>query len=168
MIAFGENTKDLLARLTFVFALFSLSCQQAQASWADVPMEQLLEKADLVVAGEITRLDKEITVKIGDHERRLAVGVITVKETLKGPSQKEVRLVWPQATPAGGGLVIMSSTDLTYQKGQAGVWILTKDKKENYYWADYPKDFQKDSERDKIVEMIRAASKAEQGNAKEK
>lgn len=120
------------------------------ASWADVPLDQVIEESDTVVVGEITRLGKPVKV----NKRPFAVGVISVQATLKGTAVKEVSLAWPDRG-AGG---IAMSTDLSYRKGQKGVWLLSKDKAQDFYWATYPKDYQRLEKRKEIEALIAGLS----------
>jgi len=121
------------------------------ASWADVPLDQVIEDSDIVVVGEITRLGKPAQI----NKRQFAIGVITVQATLKGTAVKEVPLAWPDRGADG----IAMSTDLSYRKGQSGVWLLSKDKAQDYYWATYPKDYQPLAKRKEIESLIQGLSK---------
>ncbi|MBI2192456.1 MAG: hypothetical protein HYU36_10785 [Planctomycetes bacterium] len=169
-------------------APWTFGVRQASGCWADIPMETLLQKADLVVMGEIVRVEGGIDRQCGDSNRYYAVGLIQVTETLKGKKTEEVKLIWPATRPAAkpaaaapasaaegqeakrvaapvARLTITSemvSTDIVYQKGQKGLWILKRDKDSDAYWADYPKDLQKESERDNIVKTLKGNSGKEQ------
>ena len=119
-----------------LFALAGwLSIPHAQASWAYVPLELRLAGAKYVVVGKIDR----IVDGIERHGRTYDVGAIKVSQVLKGPEAlKEVRLMWPSKANK-----VRMSTDILFNKGQQGVWVLYPDKKEKgVYWASYPSDYQ--------------------------
>jgi hypothetical protein len=125
------------------------ACAAASAIWVDIPLEQVIRKADIVVVGKIGKVAAgEGPVKNG---RRHDLGTIEVREVVKGDAaMKTVKLAWPSA----GGL--MTDVDLIYRAGQDGVWILKKDAKADAYWATYPKDFQPVGELKKIKEIVKA------------
>ena len=73
------------------------------------------------------------------NDRTFDVGAIKVSQVLKGPEAlKEVRLMWPSKANKA-----RMSTDILFNQGQQGDWILYPDKKEKgVYWASYPSDYQ--------------------------
>ena len=91
--------------------------------------------AEYVVVGKIDR----IVDGIERNNRTYDVGAIKVRQVLKGPETlKEIRLMWPSKANKA-----RMSTDILFNKGQQGVWILYPDKKEKgVYWASYPSDYQ--------------------------
>ena len=112
-----------------------LAIPQANACWAYVSLETRIDGAKYVVVGKIDR----IVDVIERSNRTYAVGAIKVSQVLKGPKTlKEVRLMWPSKSNKA-----RISTDILFNQGQQGVWVLYPDKKEKgVYWARYPSDYQ--------------------------
>ncbi len=107
----------------------------AHASWARLSDSQLIETSSLIVVGTLA----EFTSATDPSDGRIrTIGVIEIETVLKGdPGTKIVRLDAPQP----GRLV--SSTDITYQIGQNGLWflrLLTPESAE-IYAADHPQRF---------------------------
>jgi len=112
-----------------------LTVPQTKACWKFIPLETRMAGAEYVVVGKIDR----IVDGIERNNRTYDVGAIKVSQVLKGPETlKEVRLMWPSKANKA-----RMSTDILFNKGQQGVWILYPDKKEKgVYWARYPSDYQ--------------------------
>ena len=78
--------------------------------------------AEYVVVGKIDR----IVDGIERNNRTYDVGEIKVSQVLKGlKTLKDVRLMWPSKANKA-----RMSTDILFNKGQHGVWILYPDKNE--------------------------------------
>lgn len=128
----GGDMKHLHLSCILVFVLVSL----AMASWVDLPLENRLAEADLVVVGTITSVDNST-------HKEIDVGTIKVQTVLKGDGNiSEVMLAWPSKRRG-----FMTTADIIYKKGDSGIWILQKGEKANrnfpqYYFARYPKDHQ--------------------------
>jgi len=112
-----------------------LAVPQVKACWKFVPIESRMAGATYVVVGKITG----IVDGVKRHGRMYEVGAIKVSKVLKGPKTlEEVMLVWPSKDNQ-----IRISTDISFGKGQEGVWILYPDSKEKgVYRASYPSDYQ--------------------------
>ena len=121
--------------IPFLVLVGWLAVPQANACWAYVSLETRIDGAKYVVTGKIDR----IVDGIERNNRTYDVGAIKVSQVLKGPEAlKEVRLMWPSKANKA-----RMSTDILFNKGQQGVWILYPDKKEKgVYWASYPSDYQ--------------------------
>lgn len=102
--------------------------------WAKLSTTELIEKSDLIVTAELVD-QKQITT----NQARLVVGLLEVKEVLKGDKSQTVVLL---ALPSPEGP--LSSTDIFYKKGQAGLWFLRKGTTHEegvIYLADHPQRF---------------------------
>ena len=102
-----------------VLFVVTKSSQTVQASWAYVPQEIRMAEADLIVAGKIEKLGKDIRKNGAVYE----VGIIKASKILKGNSKLtgDIRLAWPKRT--SGGLRL--STDLATPKiGEESIWVL--------------------------------------------
>jgi len=116
----GKRSIPALASFTLVTLLVSA----AAACWIEVTLESLVAAADVIVVGKIVKVERAP----GRADYEYDVGTIAVREVIKGRdvlerlsgSAKLVPLSFPAATNR-----LRVSTDLRYEKGQAGVWLLT-------------------------------------------
>lgn len=137
------HRKPIIAAPAALLLVLACFAQPAAACWEDVPIEKILEGADLVVVGKIT----DIPSVIVRNKRDYSLATLTVRETLKGKVDgNSVKLTFPDKATI--------STDIIYRKGQDGVWILNKDKTTGHYMATYPKDYQKLDELPKIRPIL--------------
>ena len=129
-----------------------LAVPQTKACWKFVPLETRMAGATYVVVGKINR----IVDGIERHGRMYDVGAIEVSNVLKGSKAlKEVRLMWPSKTNKA-----RMSTDISFSKGQEGVWILYPDSKEkDVYRASYPSDYQSLKALSKIEQKLKVRRK---------
>ena len=91
-------------------------------SWAAVPLEILVDNADLIVAGHVVK------VKDGgfrDGQRPHDVAVVQVATVLKSRFGAKHPKVVHIGQPARGGL--QTSIDIRFKSDQQGIWLLTKD-----------------------------------------
>lgn len=134
---------------TAALAIGWIAAPQSRASFAAVPLEILVDEAEVIVLGKVTKVEEtKITRKFGNAERKYDAAVIEVAAVLKGPEKlKEVRV----AQPAKGGLEV--STDIRFKEGQEGVWILNRQAEPNFYWATHPSQFQPAGEKDALVKL---------------
>src|SRR3954452_10593132 len=87
----------------------------ASADVAYIPRETLIDRADIIVAGKVTKIDDT------DAGKGSEFAIIEVKEVLKGdPKLKTVKL----RQPALGGARL--SHRVTVSAGESGVFMLTK------------------------------------------
>ena len=127
--------------LCILGAMFVFSfAGQLFGSWADVPLEEILQNNPVVVVGEIESIDRAAPSDKYD------IAYITVsrvlKNTLKDKKIKSGDKI-PLSMPAiisQGTVRFALSTDIRYRIGQEGIWIL--ELKDNTFWATYPKDYQ--------------------------
>ena len=106
------------------FAASLLSASTVWACWIEVPLESLVTSADVIVVGKIV----EIRRAPGHAEYEYDLGTIKVREVIKGRdvlekltgTAKRAPLWFPAETNR-----LRVSTDLRYDKGQTGVWLLT-------------------------------------------
>ena len=126
-----------------------LTVPQTKACWKFVPLETRMTGAEYVVVGKIDR----IVDGIKRQTRTYNVGAIKVSQVLKGPKTlKEVRLMWPSKANKA-----RISTDILFNKGQHGVWILYPDKEHHdIHWASYPSDYHSLKNLPKVKEKMKA------------
>lgn len=101
-----------------------LAAQPARACWIEVPLESLVAAADAIVVGRIAH----VTRAGGEADYEYDVGTIAVRQVLKGGdllrrlvgNTARVPLHFPARTNR-----LRVSTDLRYEKGQSGIWLLT-------------------------------------------
>ncbi|MHC4661778.1 MAG: hypothetical protein ACYS8W_08820 [Planctomycetota bacterium] len=132
--------------------IFTLTISStALASWIDIPLEKRLGEADIVVLGKITGVDNSTHTEID-------VGTITVTSVLKeGGNISNVKLAWPSKRRG-----FATTADIMYKNGDSGIWILRHGKNirmkfPEYYYANYPKDFQPAGRLDAVKALLKAA-----------
>jgi hypothetical protein len=110
----------------------------APASWIYVPLEELIVQAEFVVSGKITEVEEN---------EGLTFGTITADKVLKGPKDlKTVKIAWAsKPTPS----------NISYKKGQEGVWLLNKVKDRDWYMCNHPGNFQPPIYLTKVEKLIR-------------
>ncbi len=128
------------AMLVFSFA------EELFGSWADVPLEEIVQNSPVVVVGKIEKIDPAEPWKEG--MRNYDTAYITVSKVLKNTLkdtkitiEDKIPLSMPAIIRQGiSGLALALGTDIRYRIGQEGIWIL--ELKDNTFWATYPKDYQ--------------------------
>jgi hypothetical protein len=99
--------------LVVVAGLMFIGAQPAWASWAAVPLEMLVDEADLVVQGKVVKT-ADAGFKIGT--RSYDAAIVEVAAVLKNVTGQQAIKQVPIAQPAaGGGLAI--STDIRFNVG---------------------------------------------------
>lgn len=141
--------KKLLVALT----LFSALAPTAEALWIAIPLEILVDEADLIVAGEVT----DIKPGFPPYDNAV-IKVSRVMKALPGSGQPKTVLI---AQPGQGGLRL--STDIRFRVGQEGVWLLTKDPDRQVYWAKHPSQFQHNL--GQVADLVKARAKLPEGKA---
>jgi len=102
-----------------------LASSAAWACWIAVPLESLVAGADVIVVGKIVRVERAPGMADYEYDE----GTIKVREVIKGAellerlsgSKKRATLSFPAETNR-----LRVSTDLRYDQGQTGVWLLTR------------------------------------------
>jgi hypothetical protein len=100
----------------------------ASAIWEQMSLEQLVDRSDLIVVGEIVAGD-------GNSSGPYELGTIKVSEVLAGASSKGLSAVLLAMRQRGG---LVASDSIVYRAGQSGIWFLRKAPGEGYYLADHP------------------------------
>lgn len=101
--------------------------------WAGIPDTQLIQEADLIVTAHYVGAT---SIKI--HNKNDYLGVLQVKETLKGTQQEVVfiRLIPP--TPKG---LPQRSDVINFKINQQGLWILQATTQQGIYRINTPQAF---------------------------
>jgi hypothetical protein len=117
-----------------VLGLVAVAIPPAQALVAAVPLETLVDEADTIVIGKVTRIEGAVvTRQFGGAERVFDAAVVEVEAVLKGAAKpREVRLL----QPARGGLAI--SSDRRFAVGHEAVWILSREPEAGYHGVRHP------------------------------
>ena len=167
-------------RKLLIVAIFALPTP-VRADWAEVPLEALVDEADLIVVGKVTKVQDGGFFTLGpmksDHAVKQDVAVIEVSAILKASPQ----VGKPKVVHIGQlGMGIVSSVDIRFRPGQQGIWLLTKDPgrnkvvamkdgllvpdpERNVYWAKHSSQFQGEKEQKKLAALIEARAKVEGG-----
>lgn len=116
--------------------------------WARLTDSELVQQSDAIVIGEIIGQ----TEVLAAPAIKLTLAVIRVDEVLKGDKHSIAVLLLE--LPSGES---RSSSDITYRRGQSGVWFLRlRSKSERgIYRADHPQRFQTIDEAAPLIKMLR-------------
>ncbi len=118
-----------------------------EGSFVAVPLEKLVEEADLIVAGKVAKIEDGVF----NRGRQFDAAIVEVTETLKGAAKpKTVKI----AQPARGGLE--TSVDIRFAAGQEGIWLLKKDAERDVYWATHPSQFQELKQKEQVAKLVKA------------
>lgn len=147
-----NSAKLILGRIALVW---SLTLCTAHACWIDIPLEDVVQGSPLVVVGEIKRIKTAPRSRYAYDTAFIKVERILKNSGLKTPQEAGEKI--PLAMPSINNRN-RTSTDIRYQKGQRGVWILEFHK--GKFWATYPKDFQDVEQEKEIVEIIKRQAAA--------
>lgn len=96
---------------------------------------ELIEKSDVIVVGEFLG---QTEVRFGSAGEPLSIGVIAVREVLKGKPQEKVLLI---AVPSPTKPV--SGSDIVFRPKQEGLWLVAARPggPTGVYFADHPQRF---------------------------
>jgi hypothetical protein len=167
-------------RKLLIVVIFALAAP-VRADWAEVPLEVLVDEADLIVVGKVAKVQEGGFFIIGpnksDHIVKQDVAVLEVSAILKASAQfgktKVVHI-------GQSGLAKITSADIRFRAGQEGIWLLTKDPgpnkvvamkdgllvpdpERNVYWAKHPSQFQGEKEQKKLAALIETRAKVAGG-----
>lgn len=120
-----------------------------RASWAAVSLEDFVKGKDLIVVGEIQRIDRAPKSKYA-HDTAFIKVERVLKSSLRETPQvgAEVSLPMPSINNE-----TQISTDTRYDKGQRGIWILRF--QDGKLHADHPMSLQPLSEEQNVVAAIK-------------
>lgn len=111
----------------------------AEASWAGMTLEELVDSSDAVVAGEVV----DVRPAPAAEGEGIEIGRLSVKEVLfGGVTEAEVMVLFPSEKSR-----VKTSVDISYKVGQKGVWFLrkkpvpVKGQAASFYLADHPQRF---------------------------
>jgi len=146
--------RSVLIGLTAIAIVMTTTSRCAYASFAAVPLEILIDSADLVVEGKVIKIE-EAGFMLG--ARRYEVAIVEVATTMKNITGKAKLTQVRIAQPAAGGIAF--STDIRFRPGQQGIWILNKDPQQNAFWAKHPFQFQQAKQKAKLTKLIASRAK---------
>jgi len=139
----------------FGMAILLATVQPARASFAEVPLEVLVDEANVIVQGKVARIDGK---GFELANRPYAIALVEVASVLKGPDGlKQVGI----AQPAAEGPVV--SSDIVFRSGQEGIWLLTRDPERDVYWAKHPSQLQPLKEKDALAKLVAERAKLPAG-----
>ena len=167
-------------RKLMIVAFFAITAP-VHADWAEVPLEVLVDEADLIVVGKVTKVQDGGFFTLGpnktDHIVKQDVAVVEVSAILKASPH----VGKPKAVHIGQtAMRKIADTDIRFRPGQQGIWLLTKDPgpnkvvamkdgllvqdpERNVYWAKHPSQFQGEKEQKKLAALIEVRAKVEGG-----
>lgn len=108
----------------------------ADASWAGMSMDELIDRSDAIVVGEVI----DVGPAPAAEGAGIDIGTVRVTEVLSGGIvDAEVMVLFPSEMAR-----VRTSVDITYKVGRKGVWFLRKKigpdkaKAASFYLADHP------------------------------
>ncbi len=141
--------KFITRYIALIFALvFIINLSTTNAMWAKLSDSELIEKSDIIITAELIG-----QTQVSINQSKFVVGVLRIKEVLKGDKCQSVTLL---ALPPTEGP--HSSSDIFYKDGQKGLWFLRERKNKGVtgiYLADQPQRFVPEKRADAQVEIIR-------------
>lgn len=134
---------------SILVTIIFLPASRLEAIWAPVPLEILIDEADVVVQGKVVAIEKA-DLEINGRAHDLAVVEVdaALKNILGMMKLMQVRI----AQPAAGGLGV--STDIRFREGQDGIWILNKAPDRDIYHVNHPFQFQATQEKDRLAKLV--------------
>jgi hypothetical protein len=119
-----------------------------------------VDEADLIVVGKVKKVQDG---KFAIGGRAQDVAVVEVSGILKSLPHAGKPKVIQIAQPAKRGVAV--STDLTYNAGQEGIWLVVKDPERDVYLVSHPFQFQPAGDKMKLATLIAAREKLPGGKA---
>ncbi len=146
-------------RHLFAFcALCSLQLQPLKACFAMLPLDSLVADNAVIVQGKIVKVDVAPAPKAEPEQQSMDTGYILVSEVLKDQlADQNIRVgdKLPLRFPSKNRK-LMISTDISYSKGQSGIWLL--EFRDGAFYATYPGDFQSNDRLQDIKNLIQKSS----------
>lgn len=127
-----------IGRLVLTLAL----CGAVRAegiTWMPVSYAALIQGSDLIVVGKLAA-----TADTAHDDGWTACGTMVVAEVLKGsPPAGGVHLDYPSARPEayGGAEAAPAPAEVVFEKGQQGIWFLSRPAGQTHYTAAHPARF---------------------------
>ncbi len=146
----------LLISLLLLMICIIVSPYKANAMWVALTDTELIQQSDIIVIGELIG---QTQVMLMACQERLSLGVLQVKEVLKG-DKAQTLLLLELPSPE----VPRASTDISYKKGQKGLWFLrVRNPGEiGIYLADHPQRFLAIEQMADQIEVFQKKLKTEQ------
>jgi hypothetical protein len=125
--------------IIFACVIFS-AISRVNASWIDVPLEEVIAGSQVVVIGKIESI--RVAKPSNKYDYQYDTAYITVSKVLKNELKnriikKDIKL--PLAMPSINNRV-STSVDIRYEYGKEGIWIL--EFRDKVFRAEYLKDYQ--------------------------
>lgn len=108
-------------------------------TWMPVAYSALISTSDVIVVGRIDTVDDT-----AHEDGWTACGSVVVTEVLKGTVPPGgLKIDYPSARPAAfsGAEATPSPAEVVYEKGQTGIWFLSRDPGGTHYTAAHPARF---------------------------
>lgn len=145
-----------MKNILVVLALFSALPPPLDSG---IPLEVLVDGADLIVAGQVT------DIKPGFPPFDNAVVKVTkVMKSLPGFGQPKTVVI---AQPAAQSPLTVSTSLNRFSVGQEGIWFLTRDPGHQAFWAKHPNHFRPNQVKVQVqvAELVKTRAKLPEGKA---
>lgn len=137
----------LLALVALQLGFAALLTSQVKGMWEELSQDKLINTSDLIIVGELIG---KADISFSTQQPAARLGVLRVDEVLKGGEERgAVLLALPSAS--------RSSTDLSYDKGDRGLWFLRAGPPgtAGLYVADHPQRFMSAERAGEEIELLR-------------
>ncbi len=144
--------------------------QVAKACWVHIPLEKIVATSPVVVVGTIETIERAKSPPA--HSRGYDIAKIRVERVLKNQTNSPQKIEMIHMAMPSVNSPVRMSTDLIYQQGQQGIWILAPSKRTgagpNLFEATYPSDYQPLDQLKKVQKIIQQQSSTSPYKHKEK
>jgi hypothetical protein len=137
----------LLALVALQLGFATLLTTQVKGMWEQLSQDELIATSDLIIVGELIG---KVDISFSAQQPAVRLGVLRVDEVLKGGEEHGAVLL---ALPSASG----SSTNLSYNKGDRGLWFLRAGPPgtAGLYVADHPQRFMNAERAGEEIELLR-------------
>jgi hypothetical protein len=132
-----------------VLVVLCICCVEVRAIWQPMTLEELVDKSDLIVLGDVTEVRPQ-------SDSPSDIATIRIQEVIyskvkQNESLRQVSLTVPSKRGA------IPSDALFYKAGQRGVWFLRRvGPVESTYAADHPQRLQQEQEVGKVRALLKS------------
>lgn len=116
-------TAYFIKKADLIFSVFLLlSVSTNFASRLDLPLEYLAQKSDIIIVGEIERMDYDLQYEPPNQEYHYSLAHLKVEEVLKADEEIEEYFTFKVSSKKSSG----NSAIIYWDKGDTGAWFFRR------------------------------------------